>query len=84
MDAPELNSKADEPRVIIMQEPQQQERVTQALLILKFGGVLTHLGRKQAETLGRNFRETMYPPYDEDDGTGLLRLHSTYRCGTRR
>lgn len=58
---------------------EQQERVTEALLILKFGGVLTHLGRKQAETLGRNFRENMYPPYDEDDGTGLLRLHSTYR-----
>lgn len=68
-----------EHRLTFAQEPQQQERVTEALLILKFGGVLTHLGRKQAETLGRNFRENMYPPYDEDDGTGLLRLHSTYR-----
>jgi len=32
------------------------ERVTEALLILKFGGVLTHLGKDQAEFLGRNFR----------------------------
>ena len=58
------------------------ERVTQALLILKFGGVLTPLGRAQAETLGRNFRETMYPPGENVDGSvlpGLLRLHSTYR-----
>jgi hypothetical protein len=28
------------------------ERVTEALLILKFGGVLTHLGKNQAEFLG--------------------------------
>jgi len=58
------------------------EHVTQALLVLKFGGVLTPLGRAQAEALGRNFREKMYPPYEEDaEGglPGLLRLHSTYR-----
>ena len=58
------------------------ERVTQALLVLKFGGVLTPLGRAQAEALGRNFRETMYPPGENVDGSvlpGLLRLHSTYR-----
>jgi hypothetical protein len=33
----------------------------EALLILKFGGVLTHLGKDQAEFLGRNFRLKMYP-----------------------
>ena len=37
------------------------ERVTEALLILKFGGVLTHLGKNQAEFLGRDFRMRMYP-----------------------
>ena len=59
------------------------ERVTEALLILKFGGVLTHLGKNQAEFLGRDFRMRMYPGgnyYDRGAGTdGLLRLHSTYR-----
>jgi inositol hexakisphosphate/diphosphoinositol-pentakisphosphate kinase len=47
------------------------ERVTQALLVLKFGGVLTPLGRAQAEALGRNFRETMYPPGENVDGSVL-------------
>jgi inositol hexakisphosphate/diphosphoinositol-pentakisphosphate kinase len=62
-----------------------EERVTAALLVLKFGGVLTPLGRAQAEALGRNFRNTMYPPYEIDEENeggmrpGLLRLHSTYR-----
>ena len=58
------------------------ERVTEALLILKFGGVLTHLGKNQAEFLGRDFRMRMYPGgnyYDEGTTDGLLRLHSTYR-----
>ncbi|KAL7100829.1 hypothetical protein ACP275_08G019500 [Erythranthe tilingii] len=44
-------------------------------MILKYGGVLTHAGRNQAEELGRYFRNNMYP----GEGTGLLRLHSTYR-----
>ncbi|MED6134114.1 Inositol hexakisphosphate and diphosphoinositol-pentakisphosphate kinase vip2 [Stylosanthes scabra] len=44
-------------------------------MVLKYGGVLTHAGRKQAEELGRYFRNKMYP----GEGTGLLRLHSTYR-----
>ena len=52
--------------------------VTQALLILKFGGVLTHLGKNQAEFLGRDFRMRMYPGGDPNSD-GLLRLHSTYR-----
>ncbi|KAJ8546082.1 hypothetical protein K7X08_018665 [Anisodus acutangulus] len=53
----------------------EEERPVEALMILKYGGVLTHAGRKQAEELGRYFRNHMYP----GEGTGLLRLHSTYR-----
>ncbi|CAN7139488.1 unnamed protein product [Brassica rapa subsp. narinosa] len=40
----------------------EEERPVEALMILKYGGVLTHAGN-------------MYP----GEGTGLLRLHSTYR-----
>lgn len=54
----------------------EQSRCVEALLILKHGGVLTHAGRQQAETLGNLFRNVMYPP---SAGGGLLRLHSTYR-----
>ncbi|XP_030469938.1 inositol hexakisphosphate and diphosphoinositol-pentakisphosphate kinase VIP2-like isoform X1 [Syzygium oleosum] len=53
----------------------EQERPVEALMVLKYGGVLTHAGRKQAEELGRYFRNNIYP----GEGTGLLRLHSTYR-----
>ncbi|CAA6659017.1 unnamed protein product [Spirodela intermedia] len=53
----------------------EEERPIEALMVLKYGGVLTHAGRKQAEELGRYFRNNMYP----GEGTGLLRLHSTYR-----
>ncbi|KAI5007330.1 hypothetical protein ZWY2020_050775 [Hordeum vulgare] len=52
-----------------------EELPIEALMILKYGGVLTHAGRKQAEELGRYFRNNMYP----SEGPGLLRLHSTYR-----
>ncbi|XP_024027955.1 inositol hexakisphosphate and diphosphoinositol-pentakisphosphate kinase VIP2 isoform X3 [Morus notabilis] len=54
----------------------EEERPVEALMVLKYGGVLTHAGRKQAEELGRYFRNNMYPA---GEGTGLLRLHSTYR-----
>ncbi|KAE8021630.1 hypothetical protein FH972_007504 [Carpinus fangiana] len=54
---------------------EEEERPVEALMVLKYGGVLTHAGRKQAEDLGRYFRNNMYP----GEGTGLLRLHSTYR-----
>jgi hypothetical protein len=57
---------------------QQQQVLTEALLILKYGGVLTHAGRAQAEELGKIFRLVMYPNYGSTGG-GLLRLHSTYR-----
>ncbi|KAF0697268.1 Aste57867_12040 [Aphanomyces stellatus] len=50
-------------------------RVTQLLVIIKWGGDLTHSGIQQAETLGQHFRQIMYPGGDG----GLLRLHSTYR-----
>ncbi|XVF16572.1 hypothetical protein REPUB_Repub10bG0043400 [Reevesia pubescens] len=53
----------------------EEERPVEALMVLKYGGVLTHAGRKQAEELGRYFQNKMYP----GEGTGLLRLHSTYR-----
>ncbi|KAG2288236.1 hypothetical protein Bca52824_047840 [Brassica carinata] len=53
----------------------EEERPVEALMILKYGGVLTHAGRKQAEELGRFFRYNMY----SGEGAGLLRLHSTYR-----
>ncbi|XP_078429870.1 inositol hexakisphosphate and diphosphoinositol-pentakisphosphate kinase VIP2-like isoform X2 [Wolffia australiana] len=53
----------------------EEGRPTEALMVLKYGGVLTHAGRKQAEELGRYFRNNMYP----GEGPGLLRLHSTYR-----
>lgn len=35
--------------------------VTELLLILKYGGTLTHAGRTQAEELGKTFRMIMYP-----------------------
>nr|VDC66611.1 unnamed protein product [Brassica rapa] len=48
----------------------EEEKPADALMILKYGGVLTH-----AEELDRLFRYNMYP----GEGTGFLRLHSTYR-----
>ena len=53
------------------------EEVEELQLIVKWGGVLTHLGREQAESLGFLYRQIMYPS-SHDDG-GLLRLHATYR-----
>jgi len=53
--------------------------VTEALLVVKWGGSLTHAGRVQAEMLGRYYRFHMYPAAGSKDGEGLLRLQSTYR-----
>ncbi|KAE8682379.1 Inositol hexakisphosphate and diphosphoinositol-pentakisphosphate kinase 1 [Hibiscus syriacus] len=53
----------------------EEELPAEALMVLKYGGVLTHAGRKQSEELGGYFRNNMYP----GEGTGLLCLHSTYR-----
>ncbi|RYG68348.1 histidine-type phosphatase [archaeon] len=49
---------------------------TEILIILKWGGDLTPLGREQAENLGAKFRTEHYP---ESDNGGVLRLHATYR-----
>ena len=51
-------------------------RIQEVLLILKWGGDLTPMGRTQAENLGAEFRKNMYP---DPDGGGVLRLHATYR-----
>ena len=60
----------------LLREPIKQEEVIEAQLILKWGGVLTHKGRVEAEKLGVWGREFLYPG-DEDNG--LLRLHATFR-----
>jgi inositol hexakisphosphate/diphosphoinositol-pentakisphosphate kinase len=49
---------------------------TELLVILKWGGDLTPMGKIQAEELGQKFRTEYYP--DNDNG-GVLRLHATYR-----
>lgn len=49
--------------------------VKSVLVVMKWGGVLTHAGAQQAEDLGKWFRSTMYP----GESTGLLRLHSSFR-----
>lgn len=35
--------------------------IQEVQLILKWGGILTHAGRQQSETLGKEFRMVMYP-----------------------
>ena len=53
-------------------------KVTQALMILKWGGSLTHAGIEQARKLGSTFLCRLYPNY-ENKLYSLLSLHSTYR-----
>ena len=53
-------------------------KITKALLILKWGGSLTHAGIEQAYKLGRTFLCTLYPSNQEKED-GLIRLHLTYR-----
>ena len=51
------------------------------VLIMKWGGELTPLGKYQSEQLGQMFR-CMYPgsgEFSDKQGHGLLRLHSTLR-----
>ena len=62
-------------RPLKIREAKGRYRVTEALLILKWGGGLTHAGWAQAIKLGRDFRKGIYPT----GSLGLLRLHSTYR-----
>ena len=35
--------------------------ITEALFVLKWGGELTHAGRKESENLGQFFRMNMFP-----------------------
>ena len=52
-------------------------KITKALLIMKWGGHITHSGIEQAKILGQTFRSQFYP--SSEKGEGLLRLHNTYR-----
>ena len=52
--------------------------ITKALMIMKWGGHITHSGIEQAKLLGNTFRYQFYPG-NNDKGEGLLRLHNTYR-----
>ena len=54
-------------------------KVTKALMIMKWGGHITHSGIEQAKILGQTFRCQFYPSGNADKGEGLLRLHNTYR-----
>ena len=49
--------------------------VTRALVILKWGGTLTHAGVTQCERLGKHFRTVYY----RDDTETFHRLHSAYQ-----
>lgn len=50
--------------------------VSEAQLVLKWGGELTEAGNFLSQQAGHFFRETMYP---STQNAGLLRLHSTFR-----
>ena len=63
---------------IIDENGNKKTKVSTILIILKWGGFLTHAGIDQARILGKTFRVTLYPSSD-DEKNGLLRLHSTYR-----
>ena len=49
-------------------------RVSQALLIFKYGGQLTDFGFKQADMLGNSFRQNLYPR----SARSYLSLHSSF------
>lgn len=53
-------------------------KVVKSLMIIKWGGNITHAGVEQAKLLGQTFRSQLYPSGPED-GDDLLRLHATYR-----
>jgi len=48
------------------------------LVVVKWGGELTDMGRAQSEDLGRHLRQTLFPADDGADDS-LLRLHSSFR-----
>jgi inositol hexakisphosphate/diphosphoinositol-pentakisphosphate kinase len=49
---------------------------SRVLIVAKWGGELTDMGRAQAEDLGRFLRQNLFPDGAEDS---LLRLHSSFR-----
>ena len=53
-------------------EQQKETEETRLLLIVKWGGELTPLGRKQAEDLGRAYR-CLYP-----EGVSMLMIGNLY------
>jgi inositol hexakisphosphate/diphosphoinositol-pentakisphosphate kinase len=50
-----------------------KKTVAEVLLIFKYGGVLTQVGKTQADLLGKSFRQRLY----DLDKNGMLSLHST-------
>ena len=52
--------------------------ITEALMIVKWGGHITHSGIEQAKQLGNKFRVQLYP-INKTNGEDLLRLHSTLK-----
>jgi hypothetical protein len=66
-------SHAHQRRSSISYEESGGRVVSEAVLVLKWGGELTQLGRHQALACGRNFRRMYAGSCD------LLHLHSTYR-----
>lgn len=69
-------TSATEGVTTLAHEPVVETRACEVQIILKWGGGLTLLGRRQAEQLGASFRHQMYP---DPGGGGVLRLHSTFR-----
>ena len=63
---------------ILDENGNKKNKISKVLIILKWGGFLTHAGIEQAKLLGKTFRVTLYPSSDTEEN-GLLRLHSTYR-----
>mmetsp|Transcript_65034 Transcript_65034/g.188572 ORF Transcript_65034/g.188572 Transcript_65034/m.188572 type:complete len:1100 (-) Transcript_65034:45-3344(-) len=65
-------------------DSQGVEEVAEVTIVLKYGGILTPVGVKQAEELGHIFRGEMYPGETDAEtsgpyASGLLRLHATQR-----
>ena len=70
-----LNRKIQMKPIDIGEDPNEplKKVVVKAVLILKWGGGLTNLGKKDATELGKYFRLK----YSHDEG--LISLHSSYR-----
>jgi len=53
-----------------------KKKVTQVLLICKWGGILTHAGIQQSEILGRYFAERVFPKENAQDFLSSLEVFS--------